>query len=112
MKTRERIAELKALSKVYAKAKAEYEYLTHFRKSKLAILTNSYAIDNPEWSNVKCKDAARADQSYIDLLKGMKVACETAEAARYELEISRAGIQLYQTERADRRAELKNLGDC
>ncbi len=109
---RERIAELKALSKIYAKAKAEHEYLTNFRRSKLAILANEYAVDNPSWSNVRCKDAARGNEEYLQLLEGMRKACEMSEAAKYELEISRAGIQLYQTERADRRAEIKNLGDC
>ncbi|MCP4974605.1 MAG: hypothetical protein GY931_00460 [Maribacter sp.] len=82
------------------------DYLKHFRKSKLAILKTEYSENNPSWANCKCEDAARADKSYIEVLNGLKEATEISEAARYELEISRAAIQLYQTERADRRAEL------
>lgn len=111
MNTRERIAQLKALSKTYAKAKADYEYLDHFRKSKLAILKREFSNKNPEWSNVKCDDAARCHQEYLDVLSGIREACEISEAARWELEIARAGISIYQTQRADRRAELNNLGD-
>ena len=111
METRERLAQLRALSKVYAKAKGEMVRLTHFRKSKLAILKADFSTNNPKWANCKCEDAARAHPEYIELLTGLGAATETSEAARYELEISRNAIQLFQTERADRRAELNNLGD-
>lgn len=109
MKISERIEQLKALARIYAKAKADETYLTHFRKSKLAILKKSYSLDNPGWSNAKCEDYARANDDYIEILKGLKEATETSSAALWELKISHAGISIYQTQRADRRAEIKSF---
>ncbi len=109
MSARQRLAQLRALSKEYAKAKADYEYLKHFRKSKLAILKAMYSNKNPEWSNAKCDDSARANDEYIKVLQGLKDAIEISEAAYWELNIAKSGIMLYQTERADKRAELQNL---
>jgi hypothetical protein len=109
MQTRERLAQLRALSKKFAKAKSQMIYLDHFRKSKLAILKGQFAEKNPDWSNVKCDDAARSHSEYIELLQGWKEAIEFSEAAYWELSIARDGIKLYQTERADRRSELENL---
>ena len=106
MTANERVAQLHQLSKVYAKAKAECEYLKHFRKSKLAILKIRYAKDNPKISNAACDDLARADKEYIEVLEGFKVATETSEAAFWELTISKSGIQIWQTKQADRRAEM------
>ena len=112
MNTRERLAQLRDLSKKYAKAKSESVYLDHFRKSKLAILKGQFAANNPDWSNIKCEDAARAHQDYISLLDGWKEAIEISESAYWELSIARDGIKLYQTERADRRSEMENLNDA
>jgi len=111
MKTNERIAQLHALSKVYAKAKAESEYLNHFRKSKLAILKAEYSVKFPENANCKNEDLARANPEYLAVLDGLKAAIETAESCYWELNISRAGIVIWQTQQADRRAELQSLKD-
>jgi hypothetical protein len=102
----ERVAQLHQLSKVYAKAKAECEYLKHFRKSKLAILKKKYAVENPKLSNAALDDMARADDEYIEVLTGMRAATEISEAAFWELTISKSGIQIWQTKQADRRAEM------
>lgn len=109
MQARERLAQLRALSKEYAKAKSQTIYLDHFRKSKLAILKGQFSEKNPDWANCKCEDAARSHPEYLELLKGWKEAIEFSEAAYWELSIARDGIKLHQTERADRRAELENL---
>lgn len=111
MKTRERLAQLRDLSRVYAEAKAEQEYLKHFRKSKLAILKSKYLKEDSRRSNAVCDDLARADIEYTQLLEGLREATKTSEAAYWELTIARSGIQLFQTERADRRAEMQNLND-
>jgi len=103
----ERIAQLHDLGRKYAKAKAEHSYLKDFRKSKLAMLKTKYSLANPEWANVKCDDAARADKEYLEILEGRKVAEEIAEAAYWELKTSHAGINIWQTQRADERADLK-----
>ena len=106
MKTRERVAQLHQLSKVYAKAKAQCDYLKHFRKSKLAMLKAKYSMEDSKRSNAVCGDLARADKEYLEVLNGLKEATEVSEAAFWELTISKAGIQIWQTQRADRRAEM------
>lgn len=105
MQPLERIAQLHALSKVYAKAKAETEYLKHFRKTKLAILKGRFAAKNTSLSNAACDDLARAHPEYVEVLIGLKEAIETSEAAFWELNISKSGIQIWQTQRADERAK-------
>ena len=105
MQPLERIAQLHKLSKVYAKAKAETEYLKHFRKSKLAMLKAEYLKEDSKRSNAACDDLARASCEYIEVLVGLKAAIEASEAAFWELSISKAGIQIWQTQRADERAK-------
>ena len=107
MKPIERIAQLHALGKKYAKAKSEYEYLNDFRKCKIAMLKTKYSLENPTWSNVKCDDAARCDKEYLEVLEGRKEAEEISIAAFWELKTSHAGINVWQTQRADERADLK-----
>jgi len=107
MKPIERIAQLHDLGRKYAKAHSEYCYLHDFRKCKLAILKVAYSKNNPEWSNIKCEDAARANKEYLEVLEGRKVAQELSVAAYYELKTSHLGIALYQTAKADERAELQ-----
>lgn len=110
MKPLERIAQLRALGKVFAKAKAECEYLKHFRKSKLAILKGKYQAEDSKRSNAACDDLARADDEYIAILKGIRAAIETSEAAFWELNTSRSGIQIWQTEQSTKRAEMQMTG--
>lgn len=107
MKPIERIAQLHDLGKKYAKAKADCEYLKHFRKSKLAILKAQYLKEDSRRSNAACDDLARSNPQYLEVLDGLKVAIEISEAALWELKTSHAGINIWQTQRADERAELK-----
>ena len=95
------------MGKKYAKAKAEYEYLKHFRKSKLAILKAHFSAEDSKRSNAACDDLARAHSEYLEVLNGLKVAIEVSEAALWELKTSHAGINIWQTQRADERAEIK-----
>ena len=110
MKPLERIAQLHKLSKVYAKAKAETEYLKHFRKSKLAMLKAHYLKEDSKRSNAACDDLARADKDYLTVINGLKAAIETSEAAFWELNISKAGIQIWQTQESSKRAEMQMNG--
>jgi len=107
MKPIERIAQLHALGKKYAKAKADCEYLKHFRKSKLAILKANYLQDDSKRSNAACDDLARSHPEYLKVLDGLRIAIEISEAALWELKTSHAGINIWQTQRADERADLK-----
>lgn len=110
MQPLERIAQLHKLSKVYAKAKADVEYLKHFRKSKLAILKIKYQTEDPKRSNAACDDLARADKEYVDILKGYRTAVEVSESAFWELNISSKGIAIWQTLESTRRTEMKMNG--
>jgi len=103
----QRIAQLHDLGRKYAKAKSESEYLKDFKKSKLAILKIKYQKEDPKRSNIACEDLARSDSEYLKVLDGLKVAIEISEAALWELRTSHAGINLYQTKKADERAELQ-----
>lgn len=107
MKPQERIVQLHHLGKKYAAAKADCEHLKHFRKSKLAMLKIKYQKEDSRRSNIACGDLARIDPEYLEVLNGLKVAIETSEAALWELKTSHAGINIWQTQRADERAELK-----
>ena len=110
MQPLERIAQLHKLSKVYAKAKADTEYLKHFRKSKLAMLKAKYQHEDSKLSNAACDDLARADQEYLTVIDGLRVAIEASEAAFWELSISKAGIQIWQTQESTKRAEMQMTG--
>ena len=107
MKPLDRIKELHQLGRKYATAKADCEHLKHFRKSKLAMLKIKYQKEDPKRSNIACGDLARIDPEYLEVLDGLKVATEISEAALWELRTSHAGINLYQTKKADERAELQ-----
>ena len=109
MKPIERIAQIHTLGKKYAKAKAECEYLKHFRKSKLAILKAHFLTQDSKRSNAACDDLARSHPQYLEVLDGLKVAIEISEAALWELKTSHAGINIWQTQSADKRAEIKVL---
>jgi len=109
MKPIERIAQLHDLGKVYAKAKAECDYLKHFRKSKLAMLKSEYLKEDSRRSNKACEDLARTHPEYLEVLEGLKEATQISEAAHWELKTSHAGIHLYQTEQATKRAEMQIL---
>jgi len=74
MQPLERIAQLHKLSKVYAKAKADTEYLKHFRKSKLAMLKSKYQAEDSKRSNAACDDLARADKDYFDIINALRIA--------------------------------------
>ena len=110
MQPLERIAQLHTLSKVYAKAKADTEYLKHFRKSKLAMLTSEFQAEDPKKSNAACKDMARGHKDYLELLNGLKTAIEVSEAAFWELNISSKGIAIWQTLESTKRAEMQMNG--
>ena len=71
----------------YSKAKAEHVYLEHYRKSLLAILQKEYM--GAGHTSVAAQDReARADDRYIKLLEGIKVAVEQEEAMRGECKMA------------------------
>ena len=107
-----KMAELRALAAKYAKARAETEYLSQFRKSKLAILMKAYEMKDPDKfkTNAAQDREARADTAYLEVLVGLKEATETSEKALWELRIAQMGAELLRTQQASERAERKGYG--
>lgn len=103
---KKRMDELYAIVPKYAKAKAEKDYLDHFRKSKLAMLMKDYEVAGVKTTAAQERDA-RAHPEYIEVLEGLRAATEISERLYWELRVAQAGIQVYQTEQANRREELK-----
>jgi hypothetical protein len=99
-----RLHQLRELSKVYAKAKAEAVYLDHFRKSQLAILTSEYMSQGDSHNASESK--ARTRSEYLNVLLGLREAIEASEAAYWELRIAEAGIGLLRSKMANDRAEM------
>ncbi len=104
-----RLQELRDLAGKYAKAEAHRTYLEHFRQSKKAMLMKM-AEGRGAMSAAMQERDAYADPEYRELLEGLRVATEEAERYRWELKIAEMGASLYQTRRADLRAERKAYG--
>jgi hypothetical protein len=104
-----RLNELRGLAKVYAKAKAEQSYLEEFKKSKLADLMKE-AEQNGYSTAAAQEREARANEEYKSLLVGLREATYSAELSRWELKISEWGVDLWRTEQATKRAEMRGYG--
>jgi len=72
----------------YSKAKSEHVYLEHYRKSLLAILQKEYMEMGGHTSVAAQEREARADDRYIKVLEGIKVAVEQEEAMRGEVKMA------------------------
>ena len=107
-----RMEELRQCAKRYAKAKADSDYLGHFRKSKLAMLMKKYQVKYPQ----NCKTAAaqekeaRCDAEYLEILDGLREATEIEAESFWLLKIAMAGVELYRTEQANLRKERQGYG--
>lgn len=89
--------------KRYAQAKADRIYLEEYRKSLKAILMKR-SMENAV--NAQEREAY-SDQEYIELLKGLKVAVETEEELRWGLIAAQARVEVWRTQEASARAELR-----
>ena len=104
-----RLHELRETAGQYSKAYAEREYLDEFKKSKLAILMKQ--AEKEGFSTAAAQEReARAHPEYLQLIDGLRVATELSERLRWTLRIAEIGASLYQTRRADERAERKGYG--
>lgn len=105
----QKIAELDKLAAEYAKAESERTYLENFRHSKIAILMQE-AERNGHKTAAAQEREARASPEYIELLKALEGATEIAEYSRWKLKNAHMGASLYQTKKANMRAEMKMVG--
>lgn len=100
-----RLNDLRTLSKVYAKAKGDEVYLSHFRKSQLAILT-AEIMASDKCSHAAAETQARTRAEYIDVLVGLSKAVKESSQAYWELRISENAIGLLRSKMANERAEM------
>lgn len=92
-----------ANGKVYAKAKAERIYLEEYRKSLKAILMK----ESMESAVNAQEREAYSDSQYLKLLAGLRAAVEIEEKLRWDLIAAQARIEIWRTEQANARAEIK-----
>jgi hypothetical protein len=85
----------------YAKAKAERVYIEEFRKSQKALLMQ----DSQQTSAAMQERDAYADETYQELLKGLRAAVEQEETLRWKLIAAQARVEVWRTEQATARAE-------
>lgn len=108
-KIEQRMEELRARCKAFAKAKAQMDYLSEYKKSKLSILMKGYEVKGVKAANAQEREA-RSDPEYIEVLEGLKVATEEAEEARWLLKVAELGIEVWRTNEASKRAEKRGYG--
>jgi hypothetical protein len=97
-------AEQKA--KQFAQAESNRVYLEEFKKSKLAILMKEYQQQGFGAISAQEREA-RANNEYVELLKGLTEATKKSMQLKYELRVIEWKVMLHQTKQADRRAEMK-----
>lgn len=100
-----RFAELESLSKQYADAHANAEYLEDFTKSKLAMLMKVAEASGAKSAVIQERDA-RSDREFIRHLEGKKAATEMALALKWKLTIAQMRFEMWRTNQANRRAEM------
>lgn len=90
----------------YAKAKADRVLLEEFRKSKKALLMKEALKAGIEAANAQEREAY-ADPEYVELLHGLAAAVEKEEALKWQLEAARMKTDIWRTEQANARLEIK-----
>lgn len=93
---------LRDSAKPAAQARADREYLSHFLKSKLALLMNGLN----EGSEALRERMARAHPEFLELLEGYKQAVANDEEFRFLRAAAEAKISAFQTFSANARGKL------
>jgi hypothetical protein len=108
-KAEARLMELRQKSVDYAQAYSERNWLEELKKSKLAMLMKE--AESRGFTSAAAQDReARAHEDYLDLLLDLKKATELSERLRWELEIAKLGVAVWQTQNANERAERRAYG--
>lgn len=108
-KAEARLNEMREKAGTYSEAAAQKNYLEKFRESKLAILMKHAELDGHKTSAAQEREA-RASGEYIKLLEDLRLATEVSEKLRWELEILKLGVAVWQTTQANERIERKGYG--
>jgi len=96
-------------AKEYAEALAQREYLRDYKKSKLAILMQEAEIEGHKTTSAQERQAL-ANPEYVELLQGLRVATEKEALLRHQIKSAEIRIEIWRTESATRRAEMKGYG--
>lgn len=104
-----RLHEMRGLGDSYATAYAEASYLEEFRKSKKAILMKAAEIEGAK-SSAAQETQAYAHPDYVQLLKDLKVATEVKEKLRWQFEVAKLSVGVWQTQQANQRQERTAYG--
>jgi hypothetical protein len=90
----------------YAKAKSQRIYLEEFRKSKKALLMKDALVKGYEAANAQEREAY-SHPDYIELLEGLAAAIEIEESLKWKLEAAKMRTEIWRTESANARMEVK-----
>jgi hypothetical protein len=104
-----RLIELRQMASEFAVAYATRTHLEEMKKSKLAILMKAAEIEGHKTTAAQEREA-RAHEDYLALLDGLRVATEESERLRWNLEVAKLGVAVWQTQQANERLERKAYG--
>lgn len=89
--------------KQYAQAKAHRVYLEEYKRSLRSIIMKRVIAEKKASSSAAAEMEAYADESYIQLLKGLQEATEQEEALRWGLVSAQARIDVWRSLEASNR---------
>ena len=89
--------------KQYAQAKAHRVYLEEYKRSLRSIIMKRVIAEKKAKSSAAAEMEAYADESYIQLLKGLQEATEQEEALRFGLVSAQARIDVWRSLEASNR---------
>jgi hypothetical protein len=87
----------------YAEAKGQRVQLEEYRKSLKAMLMKKALSDGRAKTSAAAEMEAYADQSYVELLKGLGSAVEREEELRWGLVSAQARIDVWRSQEASNR---------
>jgi len=108
-KAEARLAEMREKASLFSEAQAEKNYLEKYRESLLAILMREYELQGFKTAAAQEREA-RADAKYLEILVNLRTATEISEKLKWELEILKLGVAVWQTMQANERVERKGYG--
>lgn len=104
-----RLQDMRTKAAEYAKAYADRNRLEEYKKSELAILMKRAELDGHKTAAAQEREA-RADARYIAVLDALHTATEISERLRWDLEVSKLGVAVWQTRQANERIERRSYG--
>lgn len=89
-----------------AEAKANRVYLEQYRKSLKAILFS----EAPDGTIADKENYAYAHPKYLEVLDGLREAVKEEEELKWRMAAAQLKVEVWRTQRADRRTEKANYG--